>query len=481
MPTSIAGRLTLMFAVATGLVSALAGVAILMFQTLELRRHQAEELNARFEIVQAMVLRLGDAAKWPLLADKLTSFTPANDSIRYRVESPDPRFVYGAAWPAGARIQGGHEGLGYVRFDQRRFMTLSKVVAPHRERPAVRLTIAADTAPFDASGLVLGVGVLTVSLLTVVVVSLLGRRIARSGLAPVDRLSQHAAALNPDDLSLRMPTQALPAELKGLMAAFNGALDRLQHAYVRLSAFNADVAHELRTPLSNLIGQTQVALSRPRRADELEEVLHSNLEEVERLRTIINDMLFLARADQGAMAANLATASLAALVRKTADFLDVLFEEAGVTLRVVGDATLAVEESLLARALTNLLDNAIRHGAGPGLVTVTIEDHGEEVCIGVRNKGAPIQDVHLARLFDRFYRLDPARENSGDSHGLGLAVVKAVASMHGGSVFARCENGEVLVGLFLRRRVSPPTDGRTEAPARRPAGAPAEPELVRPL
>lgn len=130
MPTSIAGRLTLMFAVSTGLVSALAGVAILMFQTLELRRHQAEELNARFEIVQAMVLRLGDAAKWPLLADKLTSFTPANDSIRYRVESPDPRFVYGAAWPAGARIQGGHEGLGYVRFDQRRFMTLSKVVAP---------------------------------------------------------------------------------------------------------------------------------------------------------------------------------------------------------------------------------------------------------------------------------------------------------------------------------------------------------------
>jgi two-component system heavy metal sensor histidine kinase CusS len=481
MPTSIAGRLTLMFAVATGLVSALAGVAILMFQTLELRRHQAEELNARFEIVQAMVLRLGDAAKWPLLADKLTSFTPANDSIRYRVESPDPRFVYGAAWPVGARIQGGHEGLGYVRFDQRRFMTLSKVVAPHRERPAVRLTIAADTAPFDASGLVLGVGVLTVSLLTVVVVSLLGRRIARSGLAPVDRLSQHAAALNPDDLSLRMPTQALPAELKGLMAAFNGALDRLQHAYVRLSAFNADVAHELRTPLSNLIGQTQVALSRPRRADELEEVLHSNLEEVERLRTIINDMLFLARADQGAMAANLATASLAALVRKTADFLDVLFEEAGVTLRVVGDATLAVEESLLARALTNLLDNAIRHGAGPGLVTVTIEDHGEEVCIGVRNKGAPIQDVHLARLFDRFYRLDPARENSGDSHGLGLAVVKAVASMHGGSVFARCENGEVLVGLFLRRRVSPLIDGRTDAPARRPAGAPAEPELVRPL
>jgi two-component system heavy metal sensor histidine kinase CusS len=480
-PTSIAGRLTLMFAVATGLVSALAGVAIFVFQTLELRRHQAEELQARFEIVETMVHRLGEAGRWPLLADKLTSFTPANDAIRYRVESPDPRFAYGAPWPAGAQVQGPRQGLGYVRFDGRRFMTLSKVVGPYRERPAVRLTIAADTAPFDASGLVLGVGVLAASLLTITTVSLLGRRIARDGLAPVDRLSQHAAALNPDDLSLRMPTGRLPAELEGLMTAFNGALDRLQHAYVRLSSFNADVAHELRTPLSNLIGQTQVALSRPRRPDELEEVLHSNLEELERLRTIINDMLFLARADQGAVAANLAPTSLAALVRKTADFLDVLFEEAGVTLHVEGDATIAVEESLLGRALTNLLDNSIRHGAGPGRVTVTLEDHGDEVCVSVRNRGAPIQAAHLARLFDRFYRLDAARENSCDSHGLGLAVVKAVAAMHGGSVFARCEHGEVLVGLFLRKRAPGSAVGPAEVVASpRPASEPLATELTQP-
>jgi two-component system heavy metal sensor histidine kinase CusS len=478
MPTSIAGRLTLMFAVTTGLVSALAGAAIFMFQTVELKRHQAEQLQARFEIVEAMVMHLGDTAKWPLLADKLTSFTPANDSVRYRVESADPRFTYGAPWPANAQIKAPRDGFGYVRFDQRRFMTLSKVVPPNRERPAVRLMIAADTAPFDASGLVLGVGVLTVSILTIVVVSLLGRGIAKRGLAPVDRLSQHAAALNPEDLSLRMPTRELPAELEGLMASFNGALDRLQHAYMRLSSFNADVAHELRTPLSNLIGQTQVALSRTREADELEDVLHSNLEELERLRTIINDMLFLARADQGAVAANLATTSLDALVRKTADFLDVLFEEADVTLHVVGDATIAVEVSLLGRAMTNLLDNAIRHGAGPGLVTVTIEDQGDEVCIGVRNRGAPIHEAHLARLFDRFYRLDPARENSGDSHGLGLAVVKAVASMHGGSVFARCENGEVLVGLFLRKRGLPAPSAPAEASRTRPASTSPEPELA---
>ncbi|MBI1684507.1 hypothetical protein [Caulobacter hibisci] len=116
MPTSIAGRLTLMFAVTTGLVTALAGAAIFMFQTVELKRHQAEELQAGFEIVEAMVAHLSDGAKWPLLADKLKSFTPANDSIRYRVESADPRFTYGAPWPAGAEIKAPREGYGYVRF-----------------------------------------------------------------------------------------------------------------------------------------------------------------------------------------------------------------------------------------------------------------------------------------------------------------------------------------------------------------------------
>jgi two-component system heavy metal sensor histidine kinase CusS len=318
-------------------------------------------------------------------------------------------------------------------------------------RPEVRLVIAADTAPFDASRYVLGVGALGMSVLITALVSLLGWWIARRGLAPVDRLSQRAGALNPADLSLRMPTQDLPAELVGLMSAFNGALDRLQAAYERLAAFNADVAHELRTPLGNLIGQTQVALSRPRDAEELEETLHSNLEELERLRTIINDMLFMARADQGALAANLTALSLAGLTHKTADFLDVLFEDAEVRLEVRGDAVVAADAALLGRAVTNLLDNAIRHGTDCKTVRVTIEPQDKAVRLSVRNRGGPIPDAHLARLFDRFYRVDRAREHSGEIHGLGLAVVKAIVTMHGGSVFARCEEGEVLIGFTLPR------------------------------
>ncbi|USQ95437.1 heavy metal sensor histidine kinase [Caulobacter sp. RL271] len=454
-PKSIAGRLALMFAIATGAVSILAGVTLFSFQSLELKRHQAEELSARSEIIEAMIRRSEDPTRWPLMTDKLKSFTPADGSIRYRIESADPRFQF----MPGTALEPARNGFGVIHADGKRFMTLSRKVPAFGRRPDVRLVIAADTAPFDASRYVLGVGALGMSVLITALVSLLGWWIARRGLAPVDRLSQRAGALNPADLSLRMPTQDLPAELVGLMSAFNGALDRLQAAYERLAAFNADVAHELRTPLGNLIGQTQVALSRTRDADELEDTLHSNLEELERLRTIINDMLFMARADQGALAANLAPLSLAALTHKTADFLDVLFEDAEVRLEVRGDATVTADASLLGRAVTNLLDNAIRHGVDCKTVRVTIEPQDKVVCLSVRNKGGPIPGPHLARLFDRFYRMDRAREHSGEVHGLGLAVVKAIVAMHGGSVFARCEGGEVLIGFLLPRAEPMATDG----------------------
>ena len=444
-PKSIAGRLALMFAIATGAVSILAGVTLFSFQSLELKRHQAEELNARSEIIVAMIRKLEDPTRWPLMTDKLKSFTPADGSIRYRIESADPRFQF----MPGQALEPARNGFGVIHADGKRFMTLARKVPAFGRRPDVRLVIAADTAPFDASRLVLGIGALGMSVLITTLVSLLGWWIARRGLAPVDRLSQRAGALNPADPSLRMPTQDLPAELVGLMSAFNGALDRLQSAYERLSAFNADVAHELRTPLGNLIGQTQVALSRSRDVDELEDTLQSNLEELERLRTIINDMLFMARADQGALAANLAPLSLAALTHKTADFLDVLFEDAEVRLEVRGDAVVAADASLLGRAVTNLLDNAIRHGVDCRTVRVTIEPQDKAVCLSVRNRGAPIPEAHLARLFDRFYRMDRAREHSDEIHGLGLAVVKAIVTMHGGSVFARCEGGEVLIGFLL--------------------------------
>jgi two-component system, OmpR family, heavy metal sensor histidine kinase CusS len=184
-------------------------------------------------------------------------------------------------------------------------------------------------------------------------------------------------------------------------------------------------------------------------------VLQANLEDLDRLQEIVNDMLFLARADQGVVTETLSSESVAAIVHKTADFLDVVLEEASVKLEIDGDAVAPVEPQLLGRALTNLIDNAVRHGERPGLIRVVIDDLPEVVRISVHNRGAHIAPQHLSRLFDRFYRLDPARKGSSETHGLGLAIVKAVAVMHRGEVFARCESGEIVVGFEVPRFARP--------------------------
>jgi two-component system heavy metal sensor histidine kinase CusS len=209
------------------------------------------------------------------------------------------------------------------------------------------------------------------------------------------------------------------------------------------------VAHELRSPLTNLIGQTQVALTRGRSAEHYLEVLQSNLEELERLRSIVNDMLFLASADQGTKATKLIESSLADEVATTLDYLDFILEDAQVQVRVHGDAQVQIEKAHLRRALINLLSNAVQHTAPGQVIDVAIEVQAQQVAIAVTNPGETIASEHLPRLFERFYRVDASRRNSGANHGLGLAIVKAIALMHGGDVFVRSDTRGNTFGITL--------------------------------
>jgi two-component system heavy metal sensor histidine kinase CusS len=419
---SIARRLALMFALAAAAVFFVIGMVLYQIQCNELHRHQRQELRTRFEFVASLIARrMENTAKWALLEDKLKELTPQDGHVKYLVESSDPRFRLGTPFPADTKFDDVGNGVRRVFAPDRTYVTFSGEVPP--------LVIA--------------------SFFGVIAVAGLGWWIARRGLAAVDSLSQHAQVLSPKNLSERLPANRLPSELSGLVLSFNGALERVEQAYVRLSTFNADVAHELRTPLGNLIGQTQVMLSRERTVAELEETLQSNLEELERLRTIINDMLFLAQADRGMRAENLVRTSLASEVTKSAEFLDMLLEDACCSLRIEGDAEALIERSLFGRAITNLLYNAIQHCDRHSTIVVRISSTTDGVAITVNNRGIPIAAHHLDRLFDRFYRVDSARTDSGSSHGLGLAIVKAIAVMHGGTVFANSEGNDISIGLTV--------------------------------
>lgn len=440
---SLSTRLAGMFAGAAVVIFALIGTMLYCILDRQTERLQQGEVDVRFNMVSRMLDHPDLAERWPHLQGKLDNLSQEYELIRFWIDSDDPRYHYGRFSEPVQRLIADGAGRYELELPEHRYALTARVgVLPAREgRPRLTYVTAIDSAAFHEARTSTLKWLLGLSALGVLLASLLGHWIARLGLWPVHRLSEEARRISPRQLSQRLQLSPLPAELRELVGAFNGALDRLEQAYVRLESFNADVAHELRAPLTNLIGQTQVALSRERSGEHYEEVLQSNLEELERLRAIVNDMLFLARADQGRLACEREETSLAGEIATTVDFLEVIFDEAGVGIEVRGEARALVERALFQRAVTNLLYNAAQHTAAGGTLRVGVERRGDEVRVAVSNPGVPIADEHRRHLFERFYRVDAARSNSEANHGLGLSIVKAVASMHGGSVFVDSADG----------------------------------------
>jgi len=258
---------------------------------------------------------------------------------------------------------------------------------------------------------------------------------ARRGLAPLLTIRRQAAEIPANRLNTRLPAEAIPLELADLTSTLNEMLSRLEESFQRLSDFSSDLAHELRTPVSNLLTQTQVTLSRARTADEYRDILASNAEEFERLSRMIADMLFLAKAENKQIIPHQEQLELAAEVADMLEFYGVLAEEKEIHLSVAGHGTVFGDRLMLRRAISNLLSNALRYTPVGGTVNVRIETQAEaEVQLTVENTGPCIAAEHLSRLFDRFYRTDSARQRTTEGSGLGLSITRSILIAHGGSV-----------------------------------------------
>jgi two-component system heavy metal sensor histidine kinase CusS len=457
--TSIAWRLSAMFAGVALLIFAMVGVALQQVLRTELDRQQANELQTKFRIGEQLIEHCTAADKWHFVQARFDGLTSGDDRTRFWVTSEDPRFSYGERdvlqnlLPNLPNLPDGFSE--HLQPGRRHALSvMAGEVAGAAQRPPTRLVVAIDSAPYLHTLRIFAVALSLLSAIGVLLAAVLGHWVARVGLAPLARLSHEAQALSPRQLSQRLQLEPLPRELSELKGSFNGALDRLERAYLQQQAFNADVAHELRTPLSNLIGQTEVALAKPRSAEDFADVLQSNLEELDRLRAIVNDMLFLARVDEGERAERRQRVSLASEVGKALEFMDVVLDEAGLQVQVLGDAQADVNTALFGRAVINLLQNAVQHTTAKAPIGVRIEATADGARVAVSNAGEPIAEPHLSRLFDRFYRVDPSRGNAGANHGLGLAIVKAVATMHGGQVFAESRGGQNTIGFTLAVRAA---------------------------
>ena len=258
--------------------------------------------------------------------------------------------------------------------------------------------------------------------------------LARRALAPVDAIVEAARRIEAEDLSRRIETISSEDELGRLAAVLNDMLARLERAFAAVSQFSADAAHELRTPLTIIKGEIEVALRSQPGEEEYRRVLTSCLEEVDRLSALVDDLLFLARSDSGAVQLTQTPVNLASVMAEVSSALQALAERAGVTLAVSASEPLWVSgnASMLFRLIFNLGENAIKYTPRGGQVDVVLRREDAKVVIEIRDTGPGISPEEHAHIFDRFYRGDPARSRGGA--GLGLALARSIVVLHRGEI-----------------------------------------------
>jgi two-component system heavy metal sensor histidine kinase CusS len=272
--------------------------------------------------------------------------------------------------------------------------------------------------------------------------------VTKKGLRPVAEMTRSLKRIGPKRLHERIPPEGWPRELRPLAIAFDEMLDRLEDSFTRLSQFSADLAHELRTPIANIRGEGEVALTRPRTPEEYREVIESSVGECERLSAIVDNLLFLARAEaaEGHIPRTLFNGRTA--VEKIAEFYEPIAEEQHTAIECIGEGDIHADPMLFGRAVSNLVENALRFTPAGGAIQISIAAGPAHAQVSVKDTGCGIASEHLPRVFDRFYRADSSRSVQGS--GLGLALVKSIMDLHDGSAVVESEvgHGTIVVLTF---------------------------------
>ncbi len=269
----------------------------------------------------------------------------------------------------------------------------------------------------------------------VLVASIISAVIARGGLKPLKEITQSVQRISATQLHERIGREKWPRELSSLAHEFDLMLSRLEDSFGRLSQFSADLAHELRTPINRLMGETEVALSKTRTAEDYQEVLESNLEEYAILSRMIDSLLFLARAENPETVIEKTISEIRRETEVVMEYYDAVAREKGIHFVCSGNATLSADFGLFRRALSNLLSNAIQNSSPGSKIDILIENGKKDfVELKVRDYGSGISAEHLPKIFNRFYRADSSRSEYSQGMGLGLAIVKSIMKLHNGDV-----------------------------------------------
>ncbi|VGM95360.1 heavy metal sensor histidine kinase [Neisseria sp. CCUG17229] len=267
--------------------------------------------------------------------------------------------------------------------------------------------------------------------------SILGYLSVRSTLKPLQKVQALANKITGKKLNLRLELTDIPIELQSVVEGINQMLAKLNDEFQRLSTFSSDLAHEFRTPINNMLTQTQVTLSQKRENKQYIDILSSNAEELERLARTISDMLFLAKNENGQYIKEKQLVNLSQEITALFAFFEFVAEEKQVKLLLKGSGELYGNALMLRRAISNLLSNALQYANRQSEIVVEIQEQKQQLILSVYNQGEPIPAEDLPHLFNRFYRVEKSRTRQSakdNGTGLGLAITKSIVNAHNGEV-----------------------------------------------
>jgi len=268
--------------------------------------------------------------------------------------------------------------------------------------------------------------------------------LAGRALRPVDAITLAAQRIAAGDLSQRLTMPAAPDEIGRLAGTFNNMIGRLDASFRQIRQFTSDASHELRTPLTVMKGETELVLRRPRPLEDYHSVLESNLEEIDRMTRIVEELLFLSRADMGEVKTESVPVALQPLVEDIYRQATLLGQDRNieVVLGTVMPAVVQGDELRLRELLLNLVENAVKYSHPGGKVEIALITESREARLSVTDQGIGIAPADQARIFDRFFRTDLARSHTKKGTGLGLAICAWIADAHGGRIDVRSDVGQ---------------------------------------
>ncbi|MDR5665778.1 heavy metal sensor histidine kinase [Burkholderia cenocepacia] len=457
---SLLRRLTLAFAAVAALVFALTGAYLYRSLSAELTRRDDIEISAKLnqflQLARAsgstaalradpavfhdvllshpgVYLGIYDAQHRPLVEHS----DEAGNTLASVIAAPHP------AGNAGSPFTCAPPGIGTSR------CVYARETLPSGE--AIQVALARTAADRQSLLESYRVDIWLAAAVGALLVGALGYAVASRGLRPVESLGRQTSRIEAHNLNARLDARGGPVELRELATSVNRMLDRLERAFVRLSQFSSDLAHDMRTPLANVISSSQITLSRARTTDEYEALIESNIEECERLQRMIENMLFLARTDNARQHLKTAELDAGSELRRLASYFHALADEAGVRIDVHGEVPVVADATLFRRAVSNLASNALEHAQAASTIELAVSTQGGYAVVEVTNRGVAIPPEQVERIFERFYRIDSSRHGAARNAGLGLAIVKSIMELHRGKVEVASRDGRTTFALYFPR------------------------------